>query len=290
MTDPNPPSGEDRPRPMSRARGVHQIHFDVLRPSRSQPRESIDPDDPAFQALVESIRQHGLLQPIVVRQLEDGTLELIAGHRRWEALKLLGEDHAACWLLEATDDASAILTLVENTHREDLSFWDVSQHIGGYRDGSAAAGRIYSQVELAQLFRFSEPKISQLLKVYDRLPAKLWQDIAGAEPTEMRVMTKETLLGMAALENEDDRAYRLLFVIQQMRRVVTGATDGEVRDRGKRRPSNRRPGFGRTEHRDGAESVRIHPERLTPEERQEAILVLKRLLDRLRGDEPAAAA
>lgn len=275
---------------MSHARGVHQIPFDLLRPSRSQPRESIDPKDPAFQALVESIRQHGLLQPVVVRQLKDGTLELIAGHRRWEALKLLGEDHAACWVLEATDDASAILTLVENTHREDLSFWEVSQHVGGYRDRSAAAGRIYSQVELAQLFRYSEPKISQLLKVYDRLPAKLWQDTAAAEPAEMRVMTKEVLLGMAALDDEDDRVYRLLFVIQQMRRVVTEPTHGTVRGGGKRRPSNRRPGFGRTEHRDGAESVRIHPDRITPEERQEAILTLKRLLERLRGDEPSAAA
>jgi ParB family chromosome partitioning protein len=70
--------------------------------------------------LADSLRAHGLLQPIVVRRL-GGTYELIAGHRRLEAARLLGWTEIAAVVRDDTDDQAYILTLVENLQREDLT-------------------------------------------------------------------------------------------------------------------------------------------------------------------------
>jgi ParB family transcriptional regulator, chromosome partitioning protein len=70
--------------------------------------------------LAASMREHGLMQPVGVRQLSD-SYELIAGHRRLEAVKLLGWSEIAAIVREETADQAYILTLVENLQREDLS-------------------------------------------------------------------------------------------------------------------------------------------------------------------------
>ena len=87
-----------------------------------QPR--IDIDAEALESLAESIRRHGLLQPVLVRMTMSGGYELVAGQRRLRAMNLLGATHVPSVVLNATPDESGLLALVENIQREDLSFME----------------------------------------------------------------------------------------------------------------------------------------------------------------------
>ncbi|MBQ3551608.1 MAG: ParB/RepB/Spo0J family partition protein [Clostridia bacterium] len=91
-------------------------------PNPGQPRKTFD--DVSIQELAQSIKQVGLIQPLVVRKAGD-TYELIAGERRLRALKLLGYEKATC-IVQTTvvDEASAMMALIENLQREDLHFFE----------------------------------------------------------------------------------------------------------------------------------------------------------------------
>src|SRR5258706_9831803 len=72
----------------SAARGNQTAATDVLRPNRNQPRRTFDPD--GISGLAQSIREHGVLEPILVRELRPGEYEIIAGERRWRAAQEAG--------------------------------------------------------------------------------------------------------------------------------------------------------------------------------------------------------
>src|SRR5690242_12590753 len=88
-------------------------------PNRFQPRERFDEE--ALTALTASIREMGVLQPILVRPTADGTYELIAGERRWRAAKRAGLQLIPAILREVEDSRSLEQALVENLHRQDLN-------------------------------------------------------------------------------------------------------------------------------------------------------------------------
>ncbi len=84
-----------------------------------QPRLSIDPD--ALQELAESIKAQGLVQPVVVRRLDAGTYELIAGERRWRASQIAGLHTIPAIVRDIPDQDAAAMSLIENIQREDLN-------------------------------------------------------------------------------------------------------------------------------------------------------------------------
>lgn len=84
-----------------------------------QPRLTIDPD--ALQDLAESIKAQGLVQPVVVRRIEGGNYELIAGERRWRASQMAGLHTIPAIIRDIPDQAAAAMSLIENIQREDLS-------------------------------------------------------------------------------------------------------------------------------------------------------------------------
>ena len=90
-----------------------------VEPRREQPREYFD--EQALQELAESIEQFGLIQPIVVRKLESGYYQIIAGERRWRASRMAGLSEVPVRVIEADDITTAQLALVENLQREDLN-------------------------------------------------------------------------------------------------------------------------------------------------------------------------
>jgi ParB family chromosome partitioning protein len=95
-----------------------EITLGAIIPNPRQPRREFD--ETGIKELAESIRSEGLLQPITVRKVKDG-YELIAGERRFRAFKLLGQKTITARVLEASDNASAVLALVENLQRTDLN-------------------------------------------------------------------------------------------------------------------------------------------------------------------------
>ncbi|MBT6539006.1 MAG: ParB/RepB/Spo0J family partition protein [Francisellaceae bacterium] len=98
---------------------VQHIAIDEIFPCQYQARTKFD--DVKMQELSESIKEEGLLQPIVVRRLEPNKYELISGERRYRAHILLDESHIRAIELEKSDKKSATLSLIENVQRENLS-------------------------------------------------------------------------------------------------------------------------------------------------------------------------
>lgn len=90
-----------------------------VEPRSEQPRKVFD--EAALNELAESIAQYGLIQPIVVRKLDNGYYQIIAGERRWRASRLAGLSEVPVRVIEADDRRTAELALVENLQREDLN-------------------------------------------------------------------------------------------------------------------------------------------------------------------------
>ena len=99
--------------------GLREIPVDAIRPNPWQPRTQFDENELA--ELAESIREHGVLQPVLVSQQHDGTFQLITGERRWRAVQLAGMPTLPALVKEATPRASLEMALVENIQRRDLN-------------------------------------------------------------------------------------------------------------------------------------------------------------------------
>ncbi|MGH9185694.1 MAG: ParB/RepB/Spo0J family partition protein, partial [Acidimicrobiales bacterium] len=90
-----------------------------IAPNRNQPRRAFDEE--TLGALTASIRELGILQPVLVRPIDDDRYELIAGERRWRAAKRAGLQSIPAIVREVADPASLEQALVENLHRDDLN-------------------------------------------------------------------------------------------------------------------------------------------------------------------------
>lgn len=108
-----------RPMPMSELPEVQHLRIDAIVPNRYQPRQTFSPLELA--ELTASLKQSGLLQPILVRRKGDGMFELISGERRWRAAKDAGLETIQAVIRNCGDEESVILALVENLQREDLN-------------------------------------------------------------------------------------------------------------------------------------------------------------------------
>jgi ParB family chromosome partitioning protein len=98
---------------------VKKVPIDSIIPNRFQPRAIFD--DEKIEELARTIHMHGIIQPIVVREYETDTFELIAGERRWRAMKKLGWDLAPVIIKNLNDTETASVALIENLQREELS-------------------------------------------------------------------------------------------------------------------------------------------------------------------------
>ena len=101
---------------------VTMLSPDVISPNPDQPRRYFDPD--GLYELAESIRVHGILQPLSVRRKGGGRYELIAGERRLRAAMICGLEQVPCLVLEVSRESSCLLSLIENLQRRDLDFWE----------------------------------------------------------------------------------------------------------------------------------------------------------------------
>lgn len=95
------------------------LSINEIEPNRDQPRKTFD--DEALSELSDSIKQHGVLQPLLVRPLPDGSYRLIAGERRWRASRMAGLAEVPVVIREMTDEEESIFALIENLQREDLN-------------------------------------------------------------------------------------------------------------------------------------------------------------------------
>ena len=141
---------------------IREIPVESIRPNPAQPRLSYESG--ALEELAESIRENGLIQPILVRQLLDGDYELIAGHRRWMAVRKLGQPTIRAIVENRTDTESAVLALVENIQRRDLDCMEEARAIAGLIESTGM-----TQQEAARRLGKSQPAVANKLRLL-RLP------------------------------------------------------------------------------------------------------------------------
>jgi ParB family chromosome partitioning protein len=147
-----------------------EIDIDRIVPNTQQPRKHFN--DEALNELADSIRAHGLIQPIVVQPLPDNFFQLIAGERRWRAAQRAGLMKLPAVVRESTPDSSLELALIENLQREDLNPIEEAQ---AYERLIVEFG--LTQEEVARRVGKSRVTITNMLRLL-RLPAEVQQWIA----------------------------------------------------------------------------------------------------------------
>ncbi len=98
--------------------GILYIDINDIKPNSNQPRKVFDEDK--LEDLAASIKEHGLIQPIVLRNVKNG-YEIVAGERRWRAARKVGIKEIPCIVKELTDEENMLLAIIENMQREDLN-------------------------------------------------------------------------------------------------------------------------------------------------------------------------
>lgn len=134
----------------------------------TQPRKSFEPE--ALSDLADSIRIHGIIQPLTVRKLQSGYYQIIAGERRWRAARLAGLSEVPAVIIEADDKTATELALIENLQRQDLN--PVEEALG-YRRLMDEYG--LTQEETAEQVGKSRPTVANALRLLSLCPAVLEQ-------------------------------------------------------------------------------------------------------------------
>lgn len=146
-------------------RTIARIPLDCIRTNPFQPRRTFH--EPAIADLAESIRLHGLLTPLLVRRIDAGQYELIAGERRLRALTLIGCTVAECIIVTAFDCDSALISLVENLQRENLHYLDEAEACRAILNSHSI-----TQEQLAQSLSISPSALANRLRLL-KLPEEV---------------------------------------------------------------------------------------------------------------------
>ena len=137
-----------------------------VEPNRSQPRQDFDEEE--LQALADSIVEHGIIQPLTVRQLESGYYQIIAGERRWRAARIANLTEIPVVVMEADDRKAMELALIENLQRQDLN---AVEEALGYQSLMEDYG--LTQDEAAKRVGKSRPAVANSLRLLGLCPQVL---------------------------------------------------------------------------------------------------------------------
>jgi len=141
---------------------IEQIPTEQLQPGAYQPRQQFD--QVALEALADSIRAQGMVQPIVARRLEEARFEIIAGERRWRAAQKAGLETVPVIVRQADNQTTLALALIENLQREDLNPIEQAQGLARLAEEFQL-----THEQLAEAVGVSRAQVSNLLRLL-RLP------------------------------------------------------------------------------------------------------------------------
>lgn len=180
---------------INESQGTQTIRMSEIEPNKSQPRRHFDEN--AITTLADSIRQHGLIQPILVRSTGTG-YQIVAGERRWRACRMLGMSEIPAVVKEFSDSETAQIALIENIQREDLNpieeaaaykelmeNYDMTQE-----ELSKAVGKSRSAIANAVRLLNMPEKVQELLRKGE-LSAGQAKAIAAAESEEQMINLAE---------------------------------------------------------------------------------------------------
>ena len=152
--------------------GAMYLPISEVESNSAQPRKFFD--EAALAELADSIRQHGIIQPLTVRRLSSGYYQIIAGERRWRAARLAGLSEVPVTVIEADDRKAAELAMIENLQREDLN---PMEEAAGYR--SLIDQHHMTQEEAANRVGKSRSAVTNALRLLELAPAVQNQVEAG---------------------------------------------------------------------------------------------------------------
>lgn len=198
--------GADKEGEVKQTPNSSPIPVNAIVPNPNQPRKRIDEE--GLAELISSIKRHGLMQPITVRQVKPFEYELIAGHRRLEAVKRLGEAYIQAVVIEAEDKESAVMALVENIQRENL----------GYMEEAEAYAALISeqgitQEQLAKELGKTQSTIANKIRLL-KLSPKVRKILADNNLTERHARA------LLKLHNEKERVAALEMIVSKKLNVA----------------------------------------------------------------------
>lgn len=225
---PSPPGPALAPVPGAR---FAEIPVESIVPNPKQPRQVFDEE--ALAELKTSIREVGLLQPIVVRQLDESRYELVMGERRWRAAQAIGRDTIPAIVRDTRDDAMLRDALLENIHRANLN---PLEEAAAYQQLLEEFGATHE--ELARRIGRSRPQISNTIRLLN-LPAPVQRRVAAGV---LSAGHARALLSLEDPQAQEELAHRIvaegLSVRVTEELVALALTEGPT---AKSAPPKRRP-------------------------------------------------
>ena len=183
---------------MPESQDVQHLRVDAIVPNRYQPRQTFSPQ--GLEELSASLKQSGLLQPILVRRKGDGIYELISGERRWRAAKEAGLETIQSVIRNCGDEESVILALVENLQRADLNPMEMAR---AYHRMMNEFG--LTQDIIAQRVACERSSIANVVRLIN-LPSEIQQLI---ETNQLSMGHAKVILGLPS-QNEQLRVAQLV--------------------------------------------------------------------------------
>ena len=200
--------------------GVRTVPVDRITPNPEQPRMVFDEE--SLQELAASIREHGVLQPILVRPLGNHQFQLIAGERRWRASKIAGHATIPALVEEIDDDTALEISIIENLQREDLSpldeasMYDRMIHEHGYsvRKLAQKLGKDKGYLENRLRLADAPPEVRQLVSVRKDTLSHAYELLKVEDPKKRRRLAEQVARGELTLvklrEKIEGRAPRVI--------------------------------------------------------------------------------
>ncbi len=183
---------------MNHETGVIQVHIEDIIPNRFQPRLNFD--EQGLKELSDSIKEHGIIQPLVLRRLGD-KYEIIAGERRYKAAQLAGLSTVPAVISNIDDNTSAEVALVENIQRRDLTSIEEARSYKNLLDKG-----YLTQEQLAKKMGLSQPAIANKLRLLN-LDEEVQQALLEEKISERHA---RTLLSIKNKEEQKEWLHRII--------------------------------------------------------------------------------
>ena len=198
---------------------VSEIPISAIKPNPNQPRKFFDAT--ALRELSESIIQYGVIQPITVRKIRCG-YEIVTGERRLRASQLAGLDTIPAIVINADNDKSAILALLENLQREDLSFFEIAE---GYQKLIKEQGM--TQDDIARKLGKSQSTVANKIRLLKLTPIvrKIIREYALTERHARALLTLDPEKQLIAVRNICDNNLN----VRQSEELISGMIQEKVK-------------------------------------------------------------
>ena len=166
-----------------------KIPIKFLKPGRYQPRRKLDPA--RIDELAKSIEQHGVMQPLVLRKIDEDLFEIVAGERRWRACQQIGLNKVPALLKDLTDEQTLAMSLIENIQREDLNVVEEGRALIRLQEEFNL-----TQQQVAQVVSKPRSSVTNLI----RLIALEGEVLSYLEDGEIELGHAKCLLGLTGLK------------------------------------------------------------------------------------------